>query len=362
MRFATLIALAVAASTAPSFAAPAPYSSRRVAAKRDTTSADDNTIVDTSVRNGFVPPRIGTVILPGSNLSPTSKRDTTSDLVQAIEAALDELSSARKRDITADITAALQSLLQESGSVLSNVKRDSASSDVEDRSVKLPEVPSSVSTALEDAGNLASIGGGLAKIWDSLEGSPSSNNTKRQVDSILPVEERALKIPKISTSASSLFNDIGNVISLGVGADAIASAFSGSNSTRRDLDQTSDGVDVAGDFGGEALQFEDRSVNIPSSVSSILGKIAGVVSVGGTAASLLSAFDGSGNSTKRELGMDLGHVHDEKRAVSSDIESILQQIIASLEGASTSTKRSTSDDGFLGLTHTITPEQLDELS
>jgi hypothetical protein len=71
--------------------------------------------------------------------------------------------------------------------------------------------------------------------------------------------------------------------------------------------------------------------------------------------------------------MEPGRVHDQRRAVPSDIESILQQIITSLEGAtdasgstsvstSTSTKRSTSDNDFLGLTDIITPEQLDELS
>ncbi|KAG1727802.1 hypothetical protein EDB19DRAFT_1914037 [Suillus lakei] len=296
MRFATLVALAVVASTVPSLAALAPYSARRVAAKRDITSTDDSTIVDTS---GLICPSLPNVTPRPILFKPLKQR-------------FNELPSTRKRDITADITAALQSLLQESGSVLSDV------------------------------------------------------NAKRQADSIHPVEERAFKLPKVSTSTSSLFNDIGNVISLGVGANAIASAFGGSNSTRRDLDQTLDRVDVAGDSGGEALQFEDRSFKIPSSVSSILGKVAGVVSAGGTAASLLSAFDGSGNSTRRDLGMDSGRIHDEKRAIASDIESILQQIITSFEGASsstpTSTKRSTGDNDSLGLTSIVTPEQLDELS
>ncbi|KAG1780552.1 hypothetical protein EV702DRAFT_727158 [Suillus placidus] len=318
MRFAALIALAIVASTVPSLAAPAPYSSRRVTSKRHTASTDNDTVVDTSVRNGFVPPRIGTVILPGANLSLDYKRDTTSDIVQAIEAAFNELPPARKRDITADITAALQTLLKEGGSVLSDV------------------------------------------------------NTKREADSILPVEERGLKIPKVSSTASNWLNDIGNVISLGVGANAIAGAFGSSNSTRRELDQR---VDVGGALGGATLQFEDRSFTIPSSVSSILGKTAGIVSAGGTIATILSAFGGSSNITKRELGIDSERygVYDQKRAVSSDIESILQQIIASFEGAAdasgststhtpTSTKRSTSDNDFLGLTDIITPEQLDELS
>ncbi|KIK34807.1 hypothetical protein CY34DRAFT_812664, partial [Suillus luteus UH-Slu-Lm8-n1] len=247
-----------------------------------------------------------------------SKRDATSDFVQVIEAALNELATARKRDITTDITAALQTLLQAGGSVLSDV------------------------------------------------------NLKREADSILPVEERSLKIPKLSSTASSWLNDIGNVVSLGVGASAIASAFDSSNSTRRDLDQFLDEVNVDGASGGGAFQIEDRSFTIPSSVSSILGKAAGIVSAGGTVATIISALDGSSNITKRELGMESGRVHDQRRAVPSDIESILQQIIASFEGAtdvsgstsvstSTSTKRSTSDNDFLGLTDIITPEQLAEL-
>lgn len=319
MRFTAIVALAVVASTVPSLAAPAPYSSRRVASKRDAASTDDSTLVDTSALNGFVHPRIGTVILPGATLSPNSKRDANSDFVQAIEAAFNELAPARKRDITADITAALQTLLQAGGSVLSDV------------------------------------------------------NLKREADSILPVEERSLTIPKLSSTASSWFNDIGNVISLGVGANAIANAFGSSNSTRRDLDQFLDEVNVDGASGGGALQFEDRSFTIPSSVSSILGKAAGIVSAGGTVATIISALDSSSNITKREVSMEPGRVHDQRRAVPSDIESILQQIITSFEGAtdasgstsvstSTSTKRSTSDNDFLGLTDIITPEQLDELS
>ncbi|KIK35214.1 hypothetical protein CY34DRAFT_592760, partial [Suillus luteus UH-Slu-Lm8-n1] len=274
--------------------------------------------VDASALDGFVSPRIGTVVLPGAKQSLDSKRDATSDFVQVIEAALNELAPASKRDITTDITAALQTLLQAGGSVLSDV------------------------------------------------------NLKREADSILPVEERSLTVPKLSSTASSWLNDIGNVISLGVGANAIASAFDSSNSTRRDLDQFLDEVNVDGASGG-AFQIEDRSFTIPSSVSSILGKAAGIVSAGGTVATIVSALDGSSNITKRELGMESGRVHDQRRAVPSDIESILQQIIASFEGAtdassntsvstSTSTKRSTSDNDFLGLTDIITPEQLDELS
>ncbi|KAG2125600.1 hypothetical protein BD769DRAFT_828597 [Suillus cothurnatus] len=302
MRFASLVALAVVASTVPSLAAPAPYSYYRVTSERDTASTDDNTVTDTSALHDFVNPRIGTVILPGAIRALNAKRDTTSDIIQAIEAAFDELSPGRKRDVTADITAALQTLLQEGGSLLSTI------------------------------------------------------DTKREVDSILPVEERGFTIPKISSSTSNLLSSIGSIISLGVSAGGIADAFSGSNSTRRDLDQTSDGVDVGGDLGIEALQLEDRSF------SSVLGKAASLASAGNVIATVISALDGSSNSTKRELDTDSGRVQDQRRAISSDIENILQVILEGVDSTSTSTKRSTSDNDFLGLTDIITPEQLDELS
>ncbi|KAG1785637.1 uncharacterized protein HD556DRAFT_102080 [Suillus plorans] len=336
MRFAALVALAVVASTVPSLAAPAPYSLHRITSRQDTASTDGNTVVDTFVRNGFATPRIGTVILPGESLSLDSKRDTTSDIVQAIAAALNDLPFARKRDITADVTAALQTLLQEGSSLLSdiNVKRDTTS-----------DITAALQTLLQEGSSVL-----------------SDINVKREADSILPVEERS--------TASTWLKDIGSIISLGSGVNEIVNAFDGSNSTRRDLGQTPDGVDVNGALGEPAYQFEDRSFTIPSSVSSILGKTAGIVSAGGTIATILSDLDGSSNSTKRGLDTGLGRVDDQKRA-SSDIESILQQIIVALEGAEdalnststpTSTKRSTSDNDFFGLTDIITPEQLDELS
>ncbi|KAG1780548.1 hypothetical protein EV702DRAFT_1042815 [Suillus placidus] len=307
MRFSALIALAIVASTVPSLAAPTPYSS-----ERHTASTDNNTVVGTSVRNGCVPLRFGRVILPGDNLSLDSKRDTTSDIVQAIEAVLNELPPARKRDITADITAALQTLLTEGGSVLNDVKRDSASSDVENRSFKALKVKPSVSTVLGGAGSVVSIGAGLADIWGLADSK---------------------------------------------------------NSTRRDLDQTFDEVNVGGALNGAALQFEDRSFKSHSSAGSILKDGADIVGAAAAAASFISAIDGSGNSTKRDLGMDSGRIGDQRRAVVSDIESILQLIISSFEGAGstststpTSIKRSTSKNGFLGLTDIIIPEQLDELS
>ncbi|KAG2094242.1 uncharacterized protein F5147DRAFT_779085 [Suillus discolor] len=410
MRFAALVALAVVASTVPSLAAPAPYSLHRITSRQDTSSTDDNTVVDTSVRNGFATPRIGTVILPGESLSLGSKRDTTSDIVQAIAAALNNLPFARKRDITADVTAALQAILQEGSSVLSNisVKRDVTSDIVQAIAAALNDLPSArkrditaditaalqailqegssvlsnisvkrditsdivqaIAAALNDLPSArkrditADITAALQAILQGGSSVLSDINVKRDADSILPVEERS--------TASTWLKDIGSVISLGAGVNEIVNVFDGSNSTKRDLDQTPDGADVNGALGGPTYQFEDRSFTIPSSVSSILGKTAGIVSAGGTIATILSDLDGSSNSTKRELDTDLGHTDDQKRA-SSDIESILQQIIVALEGAedalnststSTSTKRSTSYNDFFGLTDIITPEQLDELS
>ncbi|KAG2147454.1 uncharacterized protein EDB93DRAFT_1250598 [Suillus bovinus] len=411
MRFATLVALSLVASTVPSLAAPTSYPPRRGTSKRET-----------ALRNGeFVPPRIGTVVLPGETLSLGSKRDTTSDVIQAIEAAFNELPSARKRDITAEITAALQALLQEGSSALSdfNVKRQADSIlPVEERSLISP----TTSSWLKDIGSIISLGAGANAIVNAFDGSNSTRrdldqtfdgvdvgealggavpqfedrsitipsditaalqallqdgssvlsdiNVKRQAYSILPVEERSPI--SISPTASSWLKDIGSIISLGAGANAIVNAFDGSNSTRRDLSQTSDGVDVGEALGGAVPRFEDRSFTIPSSVSSVLGKVAGIVSTGGTIATVLSSLnDGSSNTMKRELDMGFEHVNDQKRASPSDIESILQQIITSFEGAADaanntstlpSTKRSTSDSGFLGLTDIITPEQLDELS
>ncbi|KAG1824953.1 hypothetical protein EV424DRAFT_1604459 [Suillus variegatus] len=415
MRFAALVALAVVASTVPSLAAPAPYSLHRITSRQDIASTDDSTIVDTSVRNGFATPRIGTVILPGESLSLDSKRDTTSGIVQAIAAALNELPPARKRDITADITAALQTLLQEGSSVLSdiNVKRDATSDIVQPIAAALNELPSTrkrditaditaalqtllqegssvlsninvkrdttsditaaLQTLLQEGSSVLSdinikrdttsdITAALQTLLQEGSSVLSDINVKREADSILPVEERS--------TASTWLKDIGSIISLGSGVNEIVNAFDGSNSTRRDLGQTPDGVDVNGALGEPAYQFEDRSFTIPSSVSSILGKTAGIVSAGGTIVTILSDLDGSSNSTKRELDTGLGRVDDQKRA-SSDIESILQQIIVALEGAEdalnststpTSTKRSTSDNDFFGLTDIITPEQLDELS
>ncbi|KAG1725811.1 uncharacterized protein EDB91DRAFT_82594 [Suillus paluster] len=300
MRFAALIAFAVISSTVPGFAAPAPYSPRWVASKRDTASTGVNTVVDTLVHNHTIPFRIGTVILPhandtvpeverlpgglavnGTETNPTltSKRDTTSDIVHAIEAAFDGLLGARKRDVTADIATALHTILEAAGSVLSDVKRDSTSSNIEDRSIKPPVLSSSATTGPKNTGSLYSIGGDLIAIWNAINGSPSSSNTKR------------------------------------------------------DLILTSDGVDITRTLGGAASQFEDRSFTIPSSVENALSKLASGTGVGGTVASVLSAFEGSGNSMKRELGVDARHNHDQKRVVSSDVESILRQIIAAYEGA-----------------------------
>ncbi|KAG1724644.1 uncharacterized protein EDB91DRAFT_1350981 [Suillus paluster] len=385
MRFAALVALSVIASTVPGLAAPAPYSPRWITSKRDTASTDVNT---TSVYNGTTAFRIGTAILQllndpvpeieqllsslavngtGASTTLPSKRDTTSDIVDAIGELVNELPATRKRDVTADLTAALQTLLEEGGSVSSDVKRDLASSDssgVEERGL-----PSSLTSGLKNAANVASIGGGLANIWNAIDGSLINSNTKRQAVTTAAdgsLDNDQFPTPSIPTallenrSLTSLLKSLGNVASIGFSASSIASALDGSGNTKRDFVPTSDEVDIAGALGGATPQFEDRSFKISPSAESALSKLANVASVGGIVASL---FGGSSNSTRRDLGMDSGLIHDQKRDVSSDVENILQQIIAAYEGAingssstSTSTKRFTNDSGLLN------PEQLEELS
>ncbi|OAX37128.1 hypothetical protein K503DRAFT_801471 [Rhizopogon vinicolor AM-OR11-026] len=366
MRFATLIALAVFVSTTPGLAAPTPYPANL---KRDTATDVDN-IINTLVQNGTVSANVGTAItklvndtvpavehllghaINGTAANSTMKRAITSDIIQIIESAIDGLALKSKRDV---ITATLQSLLEEADPSLGNFKRDSASDDyqsllqaleslgfstkrhsvVEDRSFKLPEISPGVTSTLNNAANVATIGGGIAKIWDAINGSSSSAKRKWNTaidgiglerppadNSITQFDERALP-----ASVTTLLKNIGNVISIGAGGATIVGDLDGSsNSTflKRELVQPPSGVDLAGLLDGVAPQFEDRSV------SSVLGKAAGVASAGGFIASLLSAFEGSSNSGSAP--------------------------------APTSAKRFTSDNGIVGLTDIITPEQLKQIA
>jgi len=233
-------------------------------------------------------------------------RAVTSDIVQAIEATFDSLPPARKREV---ITTALQELeylgLSRSGSTV-------------DKRFKLPEISPGTESALNSAANVATIGGGIAKIWDTLDG--SSSNSKRQDEPTAKIwdvltdkrefvesDERAFKIP---ASVTTWLKSLGNVASIGAGGAAIVGAVDGgSNSTlKREFDQAFDGVDLATPLNGATSQFENRgkisssetpSTSEVSGVESVLGKIAGAFSLGGTGATVFSSLEGSSNNSKR---------------------------------------------------------------
>ena len=91
----------------------------------------------------------------------------------------------------------------------------------------------------------------------------------------------------------------------------------GSSSTlKREFEQAFYGVDLATLLNGATSQFENRgkttssktsssetpSTSEVSGVESVLGKIAGTFSLGGTGATIFSSLEGSSNSTKRQLG------------------------------------------------------------
>jgi hypothetical protein len=318
-----------------------------------------------------------------TNSTLTSKRATADDIVQAIEAALGAIFTvAKKRDVAATITDVLQSLLEEAGPLLGDLKRDTSSDDlqdlfqqlealgltspgsdvgsntqrsVEDRSFKLPEISPSVTSGLTNAASVATIGGGLAKIWEAVDGSSSSTSTKREwniaVDGVGPVrpagnadptqfEDRAVKIP---ASLTTWLKNIGNVASIGAGGAAIVGAVDGSsNSTLKREPQVSDGVDLTTLLAEVASQLADPSIMTRatpeisstevSGLESALSKLAGVASVGGTVATLFSAFDGSSNSTKREFewNTEFDSVGSARPAASVDVAYRALKIPASL--------------------------------
>jgi len=339
---------------------------------------------------------------------------------------------ARKRDV---ITTALQELeslgLSSSGSTV-------------DKRLKLPEISPSTESALNNAANVATIGGGIAKIWDALDGSSSSSKrddvTAKVWDTLAEVpnfnninweqveaDKRALKIPasvttwlkslgnvgsigaggaaivgavdggnstlkrefveaderalKIPASVTTWLKSLGNVASIGAGGAAVVGAVDGGSTLKRELDQASNGVDLATLLDGVTPQFEDRSVSSSevSGLESFLGKAATASSVGGALATVWSALDGSsGSSTKRELAINIpdslsshglprlvvptesswapGPIAiSKKRSDSTDAESTLQQIIAAIESA-------TGGAGIARRSIGITPEQLQQIA
>ncbi|OJA19797.1 hypothetical protein AZE42_05612, partial [Rhizopogon vesiculosus] len=102
-----------------------------------------------------------------------------------------------------------------------------------------------------------------------------------------------------------LLKNLGNIASIGAGGAAIVGAVDGSSNSTILKRQAPNEVDLAALLNGATSQFDARTAPKVSSsevsgVESALGKVAGVASAGGFVASLLSAFDGSSNSTKRE--------------------------------------------------------------
>jgi len=199
---------------------------------------------------------------------------------------------------------------------------------------------------------------------------------------------RRTTTPKIAGSEvsniSSWLKNLGNIFSIGTGGLAIAGAVDGSfssNSTKREIEQAYNGIDLAALLDGATPQFNDRrsttpkisssEVSVPkvsssevSSLESGLSKLAGVFSVGVTVASLVSGFDGSSNSSgisiKRSengaVGLDSSDSFilsvEEKRSITSDILGELVSLLGGVigesdSGSGISIKRS--DDGAVGL-------------
>jgi len=222
MRFATLVAIAVVVSSTPGLAAPAPFA--YVSLNQPFSRPTEYTHSPHHAHPGH------TTNATAANSTQASKRAVTSDTVQAIEAVFDSLPLARKREV---ITTALQELeslgLSKSGSTV-------------DKRFKLPEISPSTESILNNAANVATIGGGIAKIWDTLDG--SSPSSKRQDEGIAKVadsigynykrefveaDERASKIP---ASVTTWLKNLGDVASIGAGGAAIVGAVDGgSNST-----------------------------------------------------------------------------------------------------------------------------------
>jgi len=403
MRFATLVALAVVVSSTPGLAAPAPYTyvfldrpfsrptkytsslhrpspdAHHAHPKRDIATTDVNNI-QFDERAFKIPASVTTWFQNLGNIASIGAGGA------AIVGAFDGSSNITKREWNTAID----------GIGLERPPIDSSVTQFDERAFK---IPASVTTWLKDLGNVASIGAGGAAIVGAFDGS-SNSTLKREwntaidgiglerppVDSsVTQFDERAFKIP---ASVTTWLKDLGNVASIGASGAAIVGALDGSNnSTKREFV----GVDLTIPLDEVTPQFEDRSVSSGevSGLESVLEELAGVASTGGAIASVFSAFEGSSNSTKRDLGISditsfLGGprpvitspqhssappmVASKKRSIPADAESILQQITAVVEGAiggsdstSASTKRFTSAGGVLGLTDIITPEQLQQI-
>ncbi|OAX37135.1 hypothetical protein K503DRAFT_783847 [Rhizopogon vinicolor AM-OR11-026] len=313
MRFATLAALAVVVSTTPGLAAPAAYTPNRPNSKRDTATTDIDNIVNALVQNGTFSANVGSAITKLVNETVPVLEQLLGDAVNGT-AANSTLASKRA---TSDNTATIESVLQDPSQLLGILKRASSSdyyqgllqeleslgistqrrSYGEDRRFELPEISPSTTSALENAANVATIGSGIAKVWEAVDGSSSSPNSKRESNTA--IDERAF------TSVTTWLKNLGNIASIAAGGAAVVGAVDGSSDSTILKRQAPNEVDLAALLNGATSRFQARTSSKVSSsevsgLESALGKVAVVSSAGGFVASLLSAFDGSSNSTKRE--------------------------------------------------------------
>jgi len=212
---------------------------------------------------------------------------------------------------------------------------------------------------------------------------------------------RRTTTPKIASSEvsdiSSWLKNLGNIFSIGTGGLAIAGAVDGSfssNNTKREIEQAYNGMDLAALLDGATPQFNDRRSTTPkisssevpevsssevSSLESGLSKLADIFSFGGTVASLVPVFDGSSNSSGISIKRSDNDVISpdspdsfilsakEKRSITSDILGELVSLLGGVIGESASgrgisIKRSASSNpGSPGLTDLLTPQELQEL-
>ncbi|OJA19798.1 hypothetical protein AZE42_05613, partial [Rhizopogon vesiculosus] len=189
MRFSTIVALAVVVSTTPGLAAPTAYTPNRPNSKRDTATTDVDNIVNALVQNGTFSANVGSAITKLVNETVPVVEQLLGDAVNGT-AANSTLTSKRA---ASDIATILGSLLEDPNSLLGILKRASSSDDYqgllqeleslgistqrrssEDRRFKLPEISPSTTSALANAANVATIGSGIAKVWEAVDGSSSS--------------------------------------------------------------------------------------------------------------------------------------------------------------------------------------------
>jgi len=207
---------------------------------------------------------------------------------------------------------------------------------------------------------------------DSIEGTTPDHTGEHSRRTTTP----KIASPEVSDISSWLKN-LGNIFSIGTGGLAIAGAVDGSftsNSTKREIEQAYNGIDLAALLNGGTPQFNDRRSTTPKISSSEVPKVSS-----SEVASLVPVFEGSSNSSgisiKRSdndvIGPDSPDSFilsvEEKRSITSDIlgelVSLLGGVIGeSASGSGISIKRSASSNpGAPGLADLLTPQELQEL-